>query len=110
VSVYVDDMRAPFRGMLMCHMMADSPDELLKMADRIGVRRKWIQHAGAAREHFDICLAKRALAVAAGAIEVTARELVMRQARKSGEESGETNGNAGPQGTLFGERGFGEAQ
>lgn len=93
MSVYVDDMRAPFRGMLMCHMIADTTEELVAMAERIGVRRKWVQHPGTAREHFDICLAKRALAVQAGAQEVTQRELCLRQMRKGGE--------APPQGSLF---------
>jgi hypothetical protein len=32
------------------------------MADKIGVDRKWLQAAGTKREHFDICLSKRALA------------------------------------------------
>lgn len=73
VSVYVDDMRAKFGRMVMCHMTADTTEELLAMADKIGVRRKWLQHQGTDREHFDICLAKRALAVQAGAIETTAR-------------------------------------
>lgn len=78
--VYVDDMRAGFisprgtRRMTMCHMVADSTNELLAMVDTIGVQRKWIQKAGTAREHFDICLEKRALAVAAGAIEINERE------------------------------------
>ena len=84
MSVYVDDMRAPFRGMLMCHMIADTSNELLAMADRIGVRRKWIQHAGTPKEHFDICMAKRALAVSAGAIEITQRELSVRVMQKGG--------------------------
>lgn len=75
MTVYVDDMRAPFGRLIMCHMIADSSDELLTMADRIGVARKWIQKAGTAHEHFDICLSKRAEAVAAGAVEITLREL-----------------------------------
>lgn len=78
MSVYVDDMRAPFGRMTMCHMFADTPAELLAMADRIGVARRWIQHAGTRREHFDICLSKRALAVKYGAQEITAREWVQR--------------------------------
>jgi hypothetical protein len=44
------------------------------MADRIGVKRKWIQRAGTYYEHFDICKAKRALAVRHGAVEVDLRE------------------------------------
>ena len=47
---------------------------LVGMADRIGVKRKWIQYPGTAKEHFDICWTKRKLAVQAGAIEVTMRE------------------------------------
>lgn len=73
MSVYVDDVRAKYGRMIMCHMTADSTDELLAMADRIRVARRWLQHPGTWKEHFDICLAKRALAVKAGAIETTAR-------------------------------------
>lgn len=73
--VYVDPARHPYRGMLMCHMMADTTEELLDMADRIGVQRKWIQKEGTVYEHFDIAKSKRALAVAAGAKEVTSRDL-----------------------------------
>jgi hypothetical protein len=69
--IYVDDMRARFGRMIMCHMMADTTEELLAMASKIGVARRWIQKAGTAKEHFDICLAKRALAVQFGAQEIT---------------------------------------
>lgn len=79
MAVYVDDMRAPYGRMLMCHMDADTTEELLAMADRIGVARKWIQHAGTWKEHFDIALSKRAMAVKFGAIETTQREMVMRK-------------------------------
>ncbi|MCB1340795.1 MAG: DUF4031 domain-containing protein [Pseudooceanicola sp.] len=75
MTVYVDTMRAPFRGMVMCHMVADTSEELLAMADRIGVARRWIQKAGTAHEHFDISLSKRQLAVAAGAVEIDRRRL-----------------------------------
>jgi uncharacterized protein DUF4031 len=73
--VYVDDMQAEFGSMIMCHMVADSTAELLAMADRIGVRRKWIQKEGTIYEHFDICLSKRKLAVAAGAKEIDMHDL-----------------------------------
>ncbi len=75
MTVYVDNMRAKVRGMVMCHMLADSSDELPAMADRIGVDRKHLQDAGTYREHFDICLTKRAAAVQAGALEVSLSEL-----------------------------------
>lgn len=75
MPVYVDDMKAPFGRMVMCHMIADSTDELYLMVDKIGVARKWIQNKGTYKEHFDICLGKRALAVKNGAIEITLMEL-----------------------------------
>ena len=74
MSVYVDDMRAPFGRLIMCHMVADTPAELRAMADKIGVALKWVQHPGTYREHFDICLSKRARAVKAGAKEIAWRE------------------------------------
>lgn len=74
MTVYVDDMRAPFGRMFMCHMVADTSEELHAMAKRIGVARKWCQKEGTAREHYDICLSKRALAVQAGAKEITWRQ------------------------------------
>lgn len=84
--VYVDDMRARYRGMIMVHMIADSTAELLAMADKIGVQRKWLQKPGTLHEHFDICLSKRKLAVKAGAIEITweetGRKLLARRGAK----------------------------
>jgi hypothetical protein len=75
MSVYVDDMEAPFGRMKMCHMYADTHEELVAMADAIGVARKWIQHLGhPVKEHFDIALSKRKLAVECGAIETTWRD------------------------------------
>ena len=76
MAVYVDDMRASFGRMVMCHMLADTTEELLAMADRIGVQRKWLQCAGTPKEHFDIALSKRALAVKAGAVEIGKARLV----------------------------------
>lgn len=78
MAVYVDDYEADFGRMVMCHMIADTRDELLAMVDRIGVQRKWIQDPGTFAEHFDIAKSKRRLAVRAGAVEVEARELVAR--------------------------------
>ena len=75
MSVYVDDMKAKVGRMVMCHMLADTTEELNEMADKIGVQRKWIQYPGTWQEHYDISLGCRAKAVAAGAKEVTMREM-----------------------------------
>ncbi|BAH38849.1 hypothetical protein GAU_1807 [Gemmatimonas aurantiaca T-27] len=86
MAVYVDNFAAQFGRMKMCHMMADTHEELVAMADTIGVDRKWIQDAGTHREHFDICKSKRAKAVAAGAQEVRITELgsIMRRKKEAG--------------------------
>lgn len=70
MAVYADDMNAKFGRMTMCHMFADSTEELLAMADKIGVQRKWLQHPHTIREHFDICLSKKAKAIQFGASEI----------------------------------------
>jgi len=87
MTVYVDDMRAKFGRLVMCHMIADTDDELHAMADRIGVARKWHQAPPKHDSHYDIALSKRAAAVAAGAVEITWRQtgaMVMRR-RLTGE-------------------------
>ncbi|KKL11638.1 hypothetical protein LCGC14_2543740, partial [marine sediment metagenome] len=53
MSVYVDDMRARLGRMLMSHMVADRTDELLAMACRVGLKRKWFQLLS--RPHYDLC-------------------------------------------------------
>ena len=79
MAVYVDDMyksgMGQFGRMKMSHLIADTTEELLEMVDKIGVQRKWIQHAGTKHEHFDISMAKRELAIKQGAIPLTMREL-----------------------------------
>lgn len=75
MAVYVDDMQVQYRRMVMCHMVADTTEELLQMADAIGVDRKWIQLKGTYKEHFDIAKTKRAAAVRCGAVEITRSEL-----------------------------------
>lgn len=82
MSVYVDDMEAPYGRMIMCHMVADTHQELMAMASDLGLRHRYIQKAGTPEEHFDISKGKRALAVKRGARVVTRRELVQIIQRK----------------------------
>lgn len=71
MTVYVDDAEIPFRGMKMCHMIADTEDELHKTAEEIGLKRSWYQG-----DHYDVSLSKKKEAVKAGAEEVSWRELI----------------------------------
>lgn len=66
VTVYVDNMKAKFRGMIVCHMIADTEAELHEMAAKIGVARKWYQD-----DHYDISMTKKAEARANGAVRIT---------------------------------------
>ena len=75
MGVYVDKPIHKYGRMIMCHMIADSNNELLVMADKIGVPLKWFQDKRI--PHFDICKAKRELALGHGAIEVSSKELIM---------------------------------
>lgn len=77
MTCYVDDVKHRYGTMIMCHLWADSLDELLVMVDKIGVQRKWIQgqpvlSIGKAKlaswVHFDIAASKKLLALQSGAI------------------------------------------
>lgn len=80
--VYVDDMQAGYGRMKMCHMVADTDEELHAMAAKIGMARRWHQKPGTPQSHYDICLSKRAMAVQFGAQEITQRETGMIVRRK----------------------------
>ncbi len=87
MAVFVDDMHldpmGQYRGMKMSHMLADSDEELHAMADLIGVQRRWHQAPPkASTSHYDIAMSKRALAVQAGAIEITLRQAAAMCARR----------------------------
>lgn len=78
MAVYVDDFYktgARIGTMKMSHMIADTRDELFEMIDEIGIESKHIQCKNSTREHFDICLSKRAKAIKLGAIAIGYREL-----------------------------------
>lgn len=74
MTVYVDNPRNPYGRMKMCHMVADDLAELHLMAELIGMRREWFQ-ANASTPHYDLSLAKRALAVEHGAVELSRQEM-----------------------------------
>ncbi|OQB12813.1 MAG: hypothetical protein BWY15_02107 [Firmicutes bacterium ADurb.Bin193] len=79
MAVYVDDIYkhpiGQYGRMKMSHLIADTREELLAMVDKIGVQRKWIQSFDSPREHFDIAMAKRELAIKHVAIEISYRDM-----------------------------------
>lgn len=69
MAVYVDDVRHRFGRMVMCHMWADSVEELHAAAASLGLRRSWFQQPPKASwEHYDISLTVKARAIDNGAI------------------------------------------
>jgi hypothetical protein len=113
VTVYVDNMLLKadvpngarvVRGR-WSHMMADTHEELVDMADKIGLRQSWIQYPGTYKEHFDVTMTKRTLALSLGAVELpigpewkafmdarrlTDPEMIARRARRAAERTEET--------------------
>ncbi|GAB3283453.1 hypothetical protein GCM10027449_26490 [Sinomonas notoginsengisoli] len=81
MAVYVDNLRMPatvgrLRGR-WSHLTADTTEELVAFAARLGLRRSWIQNEGHAwKEHFDVVDSKRELAIRLGAVPVTIQEAV----------------------------------
>lgn len=91
MTVYVDPLiqyptsvKTPvtFRGKPSCHMVADSREELVEFAVRIGLRPQWLQDEGKRTEHFDLTPRKRQLAVANGAVSINLSQLVEIMRRK----------------------------
>lgn len=75
MTVYVDDMKASFSTMVMCHMIADSEEELHQMADQLGISRSHHQAPPRHHSHYDISQSKRALAIRKGAVEISQKTL-----------------------------------
>lgn len=70
-------MKARYGRMIMCHMVADTLDELHEMADTIGVKRRWFQCPPKTKyPHYDISLGKKIIAVKNGAKLISVRETV----------------------------------
>lgn len=74
MAILVDECRWPWRERLWCHLVSDhSLEELHEFAERLGIPRRAFQG-----DHYDLHELGRSVAVAAGAIEVTSRELLQR--------------------------------
>jgi hypothetical protein len=86
LAVYVDSVRFRFRGMVMCHMWADTDAELHRMAQRLGMRREWFQSPPKASwKHYDISLTSKRRALGFGAILTDRYGAVEHRARVTGD-------------------------
>lgn len=79
MTIYVESMRMRARvGRLTAnwsHLTADSTEELLAFAERLGLKTSWIQNRGHVwKEHFDVTDSKRELAIRLGAQPITMQE------------------------------------
>lgn len=86
MSVYVDDMNAPFRNMIMCHMIADTRRELDEMAKKLKLKPEWKQSVNNYGEHYDVALSIKQKAINLGAIEITLEECSNKCVARRGQE------------------------
>lgn len=81
MAIYVDEMVNnlwKIRGRIVknCHMWSDKDtEELLEFAERIGLKRKWLQTSRKGLIHFDLVESRRKRALELGAIPLTNREV-----------------------------------
>lgn len=77
--VYVDQLMNfgwAMRGRSVpnCHLVADTLDELHTFAGKIGMKREWFQDKSI--PHYDLTPARRAAAVARGAVQLNRQKFV----------------------------------
>lgn len=91
VVILVDELKdypgGPHWNTLWCHMASDDLseeglEELHEMAVNIGLKREWFQNHPR-HPHYDLSPLGRELAIEAGAVPVSSRELVKRCSRRS---------------------------
>lgn len=77
MTVWVDELTSWGPGKA-CQMRADTADELMDMADRLGLKREWVRdhrHADERRWYFDLSPSRRQHAVRLGAKEETIAQM-----------------------------------
>jgi hypothetical protein len=74
MAVYVDDYQVDATvGRLRrnwSHLTADTTEELMEFAAKLGMKLSWIQYPGTWKEHFDVTNTVRVKALKMGAISI----------------------------------------
>lgn len=70
--VYIDNFFAQYGRMKMCHMIADSEEELHQFAAKIGLKHEWFQNTN--NPHYDVSISYRKKAINCGAAEITVKQ------------------------------------
>lgn len=84
MAVYVDDSMILWRGRKWCHLQADTLEELHAFAAKLGLKREWFQKGSRPEnDHYDVTEAKRAQAIALGAVAETWRDGSRRSRRNA---------------------------
>jgi hypothetical protein len=82
MAVYVNKLRTRFGGLSLCHLLADSLDELHAMAARIGLERNLFNLDMI--PHYDLSRGKRLEAIAEGAVVIDRQQLAILAQRFGG--------------------------
>ena len=82
MTVYIDDLfeTSPYKSKKWkwkqaCHLVADTKEELLEFARKLGLNLAWFQNKPGHLPHFDITANKRKEAIACGAKELSTIEM-----------------------------------
>lgn len=82
MSVYVDPVTKSLRSKKwpyreLCHLFADTEEELHVFASGIGLKKAWFQPGDAMHvPHYDLVPNKRRMAIRRGAVELSRRDAV----------------------------------
>jgi len=77
MAVYVDNASIVFKGKPRHHLTADTLEELHGFCERVGIKRCWF-HNARRHPHYDVTDVQREAAIEAGAVAVSARDLMLK--------------------------------
>lgn len=71
MATYVDNSNNPRGRHRVCHLFADTTEELIQIGKKLGLNERWVSMRGTHLECFDLWRSKRTKAIKHGAISIT---------------------------------------